>query len=406
VRKVLLTYWNTAAFHVLYARANHWSPATLDDAPAPARRPLLDRWVRSELHRTVGDVTDALDEFDPTRAGRRLTEFIDDLSNWYVRRSRRRFWDGDPAALATLHECLEVVTRLLAPFMPFISEEVHERLVRDTDSSAPDSVHLQPWPQLDPDGVEESLSAQMSLVRRLVELGRSARVESGMRTRQPLARALVSAPGWEELPEDLRQHVADELNVLTMATLGSAGDSAAQELVDISVKANFRSLGKRYGKRTPQVAAAIQSADAEALTAALRGSGTATVTVDGSEEAVTSDDVVITETPRSGWAVASAGAETVALDLELNDELVAAGNVREVIRGVQEARKTLGLEVTDRIELWWQAVPPVDQALRAAADLVGGEVLAVSVTEGPPAAPLAEHSVSDLGVRFWLRAVG
>jgi isoleucyl-tRNA synthetase len=401
VRKVLLTYWNTAAFLALYGRANNWSPALLAAAPGGGERPLLDRWARSELHRTVTEVTDALEAFDPTRAGRRLTEFVDDLSNWYVRRSRRRFWDGDPAALATLHECVEVLTRLLAPFMPFITEEVHERLVCGSDPDAADSVHLRSWPEPDHAAVDADLATQMALVRRLVELGRSARVESGMRTRQPLARALVSAPGWNELPDDLRRHVADELNVLALDTLGSAGD-----LVDISVKANFRSLGKRYGKRTPVLAAAIQAADADALAAALRASGTAAVTVDGADEQITSEDVVIAETPRSGWAVATAGAETVALDLELDDGLLAAGNVREVIRGVQEARKSLGLEVTDRIELWWQAPPPVDQGLREAAELLGSEVLAVSVAEGAPAAPLAEHAVPDLGVRFWLRAVG
>ncbi len=152
VRKVLLTYWNTASFHVLYARANGWTPD--HDAPDPADRPLLDRWVRSELHRTVVEVTAALDDFDPTRAGRRLTEFVDDLSNWYVRRSRRRFWDGDPAALATLHECLETVTRLMAPFVPFITDEVHERLVRDVTDGAGDSVHLQTWPQPEPGAID------------------------------------------------------------------------------------------------------------------------------------------------------------------------------------------------------------------------------------------------------------
>jgi isoleucyl-tRNA synthetase len=259
---------------------------------------------------------------------------------------------------------------------------------------------------VDPGTVDTALSDQMALVRRLVELGRSARVESGVRTRQPLARALVSAPGWEELPDDLRQHIADELNVAGLDALGAAGDGAARELVDVSVKANFRSLGKRYAKRTPQVAAAIQAADPDALTASLRSSGVAVVTVDGSDEQVTADDVVITETPRSGWAVASAGPETVALDLELTEELVAAGSVREVIRAVQEARKTLALEVTDRIELWWEAPAPVDAALRKAADLLGAEVLAVSVTEGAPAAPLAEHGVAELGVRFWLRPIG
>ncbi|HWC35163.1 MAG TPA: isoleucine--tRNA ligase [Mycobacteriales bacterium] len=407
VRKVLLTYWNTASFLVLYARANSWTPAA--DAPAAQERPLLDRWARSELHRTVIEVTEALDEFDPTRAGRRLTEFVDDLSNWYVRRSRRRFWDGDPAALATLSECLDVVTRLLAPFVPFVTEEVHERLRCDVDATAPDSVHLEPWPEADTAAILPELAEQMALVRRVVELGRSARAGSAVRTRQPLARALISAPGWDKLPAELVDTVADELNVRTAAPLAAADDSTdgAGGLVDVSIKANFRALGKRFGARTPRVADAIHAADHAALAEALRANGAATVDVDGERLEIGPDDVITSETPRAGWAVASAGPETVALDLELDDELRAAGMVRELVRSVQEARKAQGLEVTDRIELWWSSDDPAAAAaVRAGSDALAAEVLATFVTAGPPAAPLAEHSLDEPAVRFWLRQAG
>jgi isoleucyl-tRNA synthetase len=407
VRKVLLTYWNTASFLVLYARANDWHPS--DAAPPPSERPLLDRWARSELHRTVVEVTASLDDFDPTRAGRRLTEFVDDLSNWYVRRSRRRFWDGDPAALATLAECVDVVTLLLAPFVPFLTEEVHERLRCDVDPTAPDSVHLESWPTADPAAVDATLGEQMALVRRVVELGRSARAESAVRTRQPLARALVSAPGWENLPAELIATVADELNVRVADPLATAGDGAdgGGGLVDVSVKANFRSLGKRFGKRTPRVADAIHAADHAELAAALRGAGTATVTVDGEPLEVGPDDLILSETPRAGWAVASAGPETVALDLDLDDELRAAGMVRELVRSVQEARKNQGLEVTDRIELWWHSDDKTAaDAIRAGSASLAGEVLATDLREGPPTAPLAEHTVADPAVRFWLRPAG
>jgi isoleucyl-tRNA synthetase len=396
VRKMLLTYWNTTSFLVLYARANDWQPGGEPGTPTE-----LDRWARSELNRTVIEVTDALDDFDPTRAGRRLTEFVDDLSNWYVRRSRRRFWDGDPAALGTLHQCLEVTTRLLAPFMPFMTEEIHERLVCDVDADAPDSVHLRTWPTADASAVDAALGEQMALVRRLVELGRAARTESKVRTRQPLARAMVSGAGWEALGGELRQHVADELNVRSVDALTSAGD-----LVDTTVKANFRTLGKRFGKRTPVVANAIAAADAAAISAAIRSGGAATVDVEGETLEIGPEDVIISETPRTGWAVAASGAETVALDLELTDELRAAGTVREIIRLVQEARKAQGFEVTDRIELWWEADGKTAAALREARELLGTEVLAVSVTEGAPTAPLSPHDTGERGVRFWLRAVG
>jgi isoleucyl-tRNA synthetase len=204
------------------------------------------------------------------------------------------------------------------------------------------------------------------------------------------------------LPPELVAHVADELNVRRADPLRAAGD-----LVDVSVKANFRTLGKRFGPRTPQVAEAIQRADPVVLTTALRDGGTATVDLGGEPVEVGVDDVITTETPRAGWAVATAGPETVALDLELDDELRAAGMVRELVRSVQEARKTLGLEVTDRIELWWESDDPAAAAaVRAGTDALAGEVLAIDLTEGRPAAPLAEHLVADPAVRFWLRQAG
>ncbi len=270
VRKVLLTYWNTASFLTLYAGVNGWDPSS--PAPALADRPALDRWALSQVHATAVTVTEALEDFDSLKAGRALSTCIDDLSNWYVRSSRRRFWDGDPAALATLHECLYVITLLMAPFTPFVTDEVWGAVYGPAgraDSQLPESVHLARWPQVDGSLVDDQLARQVAQVRRLVDLGRQARAESKTKTRQPLGRALVSAPGWEALPAELQQLVARELNVQSLEPL--AGD-----LVDASVKANFRALGKRFGKRTATVAAAIAAADPAALAAALKA-GTATV---------------------------------------------------------------------------------------------------------------------------------
>ncbi|MDP9434546.1 MAG: isoleucine--tRNA ligase [Actinomycetota bacterium] len=397
VRKVLLTYWNTASFLTLYARANDYRPGSTP-VPPLAERPVLDRWAVSELHTTVLDVTEALEGFDSLRAGRRLAQYVDDLSNWYVRTSRRRFWDGDPAALGTLHECLEVLTRLMAPFVPFITEQVHHALVASVWDDLPDSVHLRAWPRVDGALVDAELGRQVALVRRLVDLGRQARAESRTKTRQPLSRALVSAVGWQGLPRGLRALVAAELNVGSLEPL--AGD-----LVDTTVKANFRALGKRFGKRTATVAAAIAAADAPALAEALRR-GDAAVDVDGDRVPVSVEEVVVTETPRTGWAVATSGGETVALDLEITPELRRAGLVRDVVRLVQEGRKASGLEVSDRIELWWQAEGDLAGALREGSLRLAEEVLAVSVTEGRPTADLAPHRDDDLGLVFWLRVAG
>lgn len=405
VRKVLLTYWNTVSFQSLYARTAGWAPGSSD--PAPADRPLLDRWALSEAHRLVRDADAAYADFDTTRVGALISTFVDDLSNWYVRRSRRRFWDGDRAALATLHECLLLLTQVMAPLTPFVTERVWQDLVVPVTPDAADSVHLSDWPQADPALVDDALSGRMALVRRLVELGRAARAESKVRTRQPLAAALVAAPGWEDLPEELRAQVADELNVAQVRSLSGEG------LVDVSAKANFRALGKRFGKGTPAVAAAVAAADAAALVGALRANGRATVVVDGEQVELSPDEVLVTETPREGWAVVGEGGESVALDLHLTPELVRAGLAREAVRLVQEARKASGFEVSDRIALWWVADGELAQALRELGGQVAEEVLAVQVTEGEPTAAdlsaagaasgaLPEHGDADLGLRFWV----
>jgi isoleucyl-tRNA synthetase len=397
VRKVLLTYWNTAAFLSLYARATDWTPG--DAAPPVDKRPALDRWVLSEAHRLARDVDAALEVFDTQRAGRLISAFVDDLSNWYVRRSRRRFWDGDPAALATLDDALRIVTLVMAPFTPFVTERVWQDMVRSVDPDAPPSVHMASWPAVDDAVIDDTLAAQVALVRRVVELGRAARAASSVRTRQPLARALVSAPGWSSLPAELVAEVASELNVLDMASLSaSEGD-----LVDVTAKANFRALGKRYGKQVQEIAAAIAATDAAALASGLR-SGAAQVSVDGiGVVELTEDDVVITETPREGWSVASGEGETVALDLELTDELRRLGVAREAVRLIQESRKSAGLEISDRIALRWQASDPmVAEAMREHGGLIAGEVLASEYAEGEPEAGDHHGADADLGLAFGL----
>ena len=222
------------------------------------------------------------------------------------------------------------------------------------------------------------LAEDVTLVRRLVELGRSARAESRIPTRQPLGRALVGAAGWADLSADLKAEVAEELNVASLEGLGDAGG----ELVDVTAKGNFRSLGKRFGQRTPIVAAAIAAADAAGLAASLRSTGTATVDVDGESIDVTAEEVLLSETPRSGWAVAADGAETVALDLTITPELRRAGLAREAVRLIQDARKSSGLDVSDRISLSWTATDAMAEALREHEALVADEVLATSMTEG------------------------
>jgi isoleucyl-tRNA synthetase len=301
-----------------------------------------------------------------------------------VRRSRRRFWAGDPAALATLHECLYVVTLLMAPLTPFITERVWQDMFTSTSTELPESVHLAAWPRVDGSLVDDDLGAQMALTRRLVELGRAARADAKVRTRQPLSRALVGSSAWARLSDELRREVADELNVGTVEPLTAAG----ADLVDFSAKGNFRALGRRFGRRTPQVAAAIAAADAAAVSESLSTRGHAVVQVDGEDVEVQPDEVVVAERPREGWSVVNEQGETVALDLELTPALVRAGLAREVVRLVQEARKNTGFEVSDRIVLVWQAGGETATALRENGALVAAEVLATEIHEGDPAAPV------------------
>jgi len=336
--------------------------------------------VLSQAEALASGVDAALAEFDTQRAGRLLSTFVDDLSNWYVRRSRRRFWNGDAAALATLHEALRVLTLTLAPFTPFITERVWQDLFRPVDDAAPVSVHLATWPTPDASWADPRLDAQMALVRDVVELGRAARASSAVRTRQPLRRALVAAPGWPDLPADLRQHVAEELNVVDLQALADADAN----LVDVTVKANFRSLGARFAKQTPAVAAAIGATDAQALVSALRSGGRTSVSATGiGEVEIGMDDVVVSESPREGWAVASDAAASVALDLELDEHLIRAGLAREVVRAIQEGRKAAGLEVTDRIQVWWECEDrDVAAAIVEHQDTIAAEVLAIDLAPG------------------------
>ena len=386
VRKVLLTYWNSVAFQALYARTNGWTPSS---SSVEASTHVLDRWLVSVRTALVRETTAALENFDTQRYGALIADFVDDLSNWYVRRSRRRFWEGDPGALQTLHDTLDEVTRLMAPLAPFITERVWQDLVVATDPDAPASVHLASWPLADEARVDTGLNDAMRLTRRLVELGRSARAEARVKTRQPLSRVLVPSGSFAKLDADLRAEIAAELNVQVVESFASAGD-----LVDYSAKGNFRALGRRFGKDTPKIAAAIAAADAAQLAAELASSGTATV----AGVQVSADEVIVSERPREGWSVVNEQGETVALDLELTPELVRAGLAREVVRLVQETRKASGLEVSDRITLAWAADGEVRDALREHADLVAGEVLATTIVEAEPADDWTTSD--DLGLRL------
>ena len=386
VRKTLLTYWNTISFFTLYANASNFVVSKLSGDLT-----LMDRWIISELNKLTRDVDFALENFDSQTAGSAIASFIDDLSNWYVRRSRRRFWDGDESALNTLYFCLKNLTLLLAPMVPFISEHVWQTLIRVAESDQPESVHLSNFPNSSAELIDDALSASVSLSRRLVELGRAARAESGVKIRQPLSRALVSAPGWELISDEIRTHISEELNILQLDGIHVAG----KDLVDISVKANFRTLGTKYGADVQAIAKQISSTDAVAMVKQLRVSNNYDLTVDvsGSSKIFTIDidDLVITETPRTGWSVSSHNGESLALDLELTPELVRLGLIREAIRAIQEERKNIGLDVSDRIIVTWSAPKELADAINSAQNEISAEVLATKMNQTADEKPVSNE---------------
>jgi isoleucyl-tRNA synthetase len=381
VRKFLLTLWNTWYFFTTYARLDGWTPDR--QAPPVADRPVMDRWILAELAETVRVVDEALEGFDATAAGRRLAELVDDLSNWYVRRSRRRFWAaGDSedkrAAFATLHTCLVELSGLLAPLVPFLADELHERLVLAVDDAAPDSVHLRDFPVPDPQAADPSLRQAMRAARQVVELGRRARNDAKIGVRQPLRTALVTLPAGErDSWERVAGVVAEELNVRSIAL-----PEASSQVVTHRLKPNFRLLGPTFGSRTKEVAAAIEGADAEQVATALASQGEATIALGGEQVTVSAAQVQVLEEARTGWEVATEGPYSVALDLALDDELRAEGLARELVRAVNDLRKRRELDLSDRIALEIGATGALADAVRAHDDWIAGEVLASSLVLG------------------------
>ena len=392
------TWWNTYAFFVMYAKLDRVDVA--DDVPL-AERPEIDRWALALLHRTVRDVTDALEAYDVYTAGRAIESFVDQLSNWYVRRNRRRFWKAaagrdKQAAYLTLYECLHTANRLMAPIMPFITEAVHRNLVRGVDEAACPSVHMSEWPVPDPAARADGLIAEIDVVQRVVGLGRAARNSSGVRVRQPLSRLLVRTPD-DLSAEYVARHEAqilEELNVKAVETL--APDA---ELLSYRIKPNLPRIGKRYGKRVPAIREALGAADGSAIAAAVAAGRTFDVEAGGETIVFEPEDVLVESTSAQGYACAEEGGYLVGVDTSLTDALEREGLARELVRTVQEARKQAGLEVSDRITLRIEGTPEVAAALDAHRDYVMEETLATGWGEaGWSPAYSVEHS---LGAGRW-----
>ncbi len=375
----LRTLWNTYAFLVTYAALpDGWTPG----GQVAADRPTIDRWALARLDQTTMQVTAALEGYDAASGGRAIAALVDELSNWYVRTGRRRFWRSDDAvdrtsAFATLHECLVTVAKLIAPFCPFVADEMYGNLVAAHDPGAPSSVHLADWP-VSGGREDPALVTSMASVRDAVSLGRSARKDAKLRVRQPLAEVVVACAPVDA--EAMRTHVgliADELNVKDVRFV-----SDPAELVEVTVKPNYRTLGPRFGKAMPQVAGAFTELDGAEVVRALDGGGEVTITVNGNVEPVGADDVLREVRPSERYAVAQDGPLAVGLLTELSDGLRQEGRAREVIHAVQAARKAAGLRVEERIRLHLDGSGVLREAIDAFRPHISAETLSVELSVG------------------------
>ncbi|MDH5308897.1 MAG: isoleucine--tRNA ligase [Gammaproteobacteria bacterium] len=375
------TFWNTYGFFVLYAR--------LDDVDFGAdfpvsERPEIDRWALALLNRTIRDCTTAMDRFDAKGAGEAIESFVDQLSNWYVRRNRRRFWKStDPrdklAAYLTLYECLDVVHRLMAPFVPFLAENVYQNLVRGVRPDAPPSVHMTAWPAADPARDDDELLYAIGVVQKVVGLARAARGQSGVRTRQPLSRLLVRAPD-DRAARALDEHkdqILEELNVKAIEFI--ARDAG---LVSYRIKPNLPRIGKRYGKLIPVIRKALEESDGAAIAGATARGETFDLPLAGETVTLGPEDVLIETSSAEGYACAEEGGFLTALDTSVTEDLVREGLARELVRTVQEARKQAGLEVSDRIVLGVSGSPCVEAALGEYREYLMAETLALEWRTG------------------------
>jgi isoleucyl-tRNA synthetase len=377
VRDFTLTLWNVYSFFVTYATLDKWQPGSMEK-PAYS---LLDRWLLSELNTLVRNVTTAYENYDVLNATRPVQEFVEKLSTWYLRRSRRRFWksesDSDKhAAYSTLFTALTTLSKLLAPAMPFLAEEMYQNLVRSFDSTAPESVHLAHWPELDSTFINESLNRDMALVLRLVSLGHAARNKANKKVRQPLSEAAFSVGNVDEKRGvlDYSDLIADELNVKKVRLLDSS-----TEAISHVVKPLPKQLGQKYGNKFPAIQKAVLGMNSEAAARTLMTGQPLRVAVDGQDYDLLPDEVEVKAMAKEGFAVAEEGPYVAALVTDLTPDLVNEGLAREFVRRVQDLRKQAGLNVADRIKLYVHASPGLSQAIAAHQDYITTETLALEL---------------------------
>jgi isoleucyl-tRNA synthetase len=389
VKNFTLTLWNVYSFFVTYANLDGWQPGDPDELEYNS----LDLWLRSSLHALVRDVTEAMDNYDVPGCTRPIEEFVNTLSKWYLRRSRRRFWKGDSdadknAAYTTLYEALTVLAKLLAPTMPFLAEELYQNLVRSVDAGAYDSVHMVDWPEFDPDVIDTQLNREMALVLRLVSLGHAARNKAEIKVRQPLAEIAFSVGSAQEARaiDQYSAVFADELNVKNVGVLGEA-----DEAVDYRINPLPRQLGSKYQKKFPAIRKVLVAMDAGEVAAKLLAEQPVDVEVEGEIFTILPEEVEVRAEAKSGLTVAQEGAYMAALSTELTPELISEGMAREFVRRVQDFRKQSELEISDRIKLYFLGSEKLTEIVQEHSDYIMGETLAVEMLAEKPSEDALTH---------------
>lgn len=394
LRDFFMTLWNVYGFFVMYANLEQ---PDLAAAPAPLERPLMDRWLLAKLEHVKQTVTNALEDFNPTTASRTIRDYlVDDVSNWYVRRNRRRFWrttEGEGrsdslAAYATLHHVLVTITQLMAPLAPFLSDEIFRNLTGSLDPNAPASVHLSDWPTRNEALVNDALLRDMAAVIRLAELGRSARAASGVKLRQPLPELLVRVPTEDERSGvlALKEQLLDELNVKAIRFL-----AVNDAFVDYDLRPNLPRIGKRLGRLIPAVRQALAEVNGSAVVAGFGRGEPLELRIGDETITLTQDDLLLDAKSPEGFAAEEAGGYLVALNTEITPELRLEGLMRDAVRVIQAARKNAGFDVADRVHVTLTATGELHEALAAHASTVAEEVLATELTLAEQTAHAGAH---------------
>jgi isoleucyl-tRNA synthetase len=384
VREFLLKIWNVYSFFVTYANIDGWAPDA--DRPSLSERRDMDRWVLAELDATVRAVRQELDDYKSHMAVRHLLGFVDGLSNWYVRRSRARFWASDDsddkrAAFSTLYEVLVDLTKLAAPFIPFMTETLFQNLVRTSNASAPESVHLASFPEPDEARADDELRRTMERVRNVVTLGQRVRNENKLKVRQPLAEAIivVADDGERQAIDRFSSAIREELNV---RELGFTQEP--QKYVEFQLLPNFRVLGPKLGKQVPACKKALAEADGSALYAQMEENEKIVVELPDGPVELTPDEVEVRLSAREDFAAASGAGQVVVLDTRVDDSLRREGLAREVINRIQRARKAMDLAYEARIQVSWNADADLARAIEEHAARIAAETLATAFTRGGP----------------------